>query len=242
MSDFDPLSPNSEDEGKPADESSAFTQQIRHQSLSARVPDHVSSGVFSTGAVVLQGPNEFVLDFLVRLNRPHRVATRVIIPPAVMPRLITALKENLKRYTEQFGPPQELPKAEPSRRPSIQEVYEELKLPDEIMSGCYANAVMLGHSASEFCFDFITTFFPRSAVSCRVYLTVPQVPRMLETLTRSFEQFQQKIAAQQQKQREQQENAENASTSDEADAPDEGESPSPPDDPEEGDDAAPSKS
>ena len=218
MSEFDPLNPDSQGEStNPSEDSSAFTEQIRHQSLSARVPDHVSAGIFSTGAIVLQGPNEFVMDFLVRLNRPHRVATRVVIPPSVMPHLITAVTENLRRYTEQFGQPQELPKVEPTRRPSIQEVYDELKLPDETMSGCYANAVMVGHSASEFCFDFITTFFPRSAVSSRVYLTVPQVPRLLETLTRSFEQFQQKIAAQRKKLKQQPHDEENGAATPEAD-------------------------
>lgn len=233
MSEFDPLNPDSHaEDDRPEDESGAFSQEIRHQSLSARVPDHISTGVFSTGAIVLQGPNEFVLDFVVRLNRPHRVATRVVIPPAVMPRMISALKENLNRYSDQFGPPPELPKVEPNRRPSIQEVYDDLKLPDQTMSGCYANAVMVGHSASEFCFDFITTFFPRSAVSCRVYLTVPQVPRLLETMTRSFEQFQQKVAAQRQKP--QQKASEDApddetppsSSADDPPASDEGQAPS----------------
>jgi hypothetical protein len=85
------------------------------------------------------------------------------------------------------------------------------------MSGCYANAVMVGHSASEFSFDFITTFFPRSAVSCRVYLTVPQVPRLLETLTRSFEQFQQKITAQRKQLEKQQHDGENRAAAPEAD-------------------------
>ena len=61
------------------------------------------------------------------------------------------------------------------------------------MSGCYANAVMIAHTPSEFCFDFITNFYPRSAVSSRVYLSAPQVPRFLETLTRSFQQYQQKL-------------------------------------------------
>jgi hypothetical protein len=53
---------------------------------------------------------------------------------------------------------------------------------------------MIAHSAAEFYFDFITSFYPRSAVSCRVYFSVPQVPVLLNTLTRSYQQFQQKLA------------------------------------------------
>ena len=87
------------------------------------------------------------------------------MPHAVMPQFINALRDNLKKFEVRFGPPAELPKPPTDKRPSIQEVYDEMKLPDEIISGAYANGVMVGHSASEFSFDFIASFFPKSAVS-----------------------------------------------------------------------------
>ncbi|MCA9005837.1 MAG: DUF3467 domain-containing protein, partial [Planctomycetaceae bacterium] len=87
---------------------------------------------------------------------------------------------------------------EPAQKPpSAEELYDELKLPDEMLSGTYANAVRIGHSATEFSFDFITTFFPRSCVSARVHLAAPNIPRLLDSLTHSFEQFQRKVAQQQ---------------------------------------------
>ncbi|MFN9507407.1 MAG: DUF3467 domain-containing protein, partial [Planctomycetota bacterium] len=49
------------------------------------------------------------------------------------------------------------PAATPKRQ-NPQEIYDELKLRDEILSGTYANAVMIGHGAYEFSFDFITNF------------------------------------------------------------------------------------
>jgi hypothetical protein len=58
------------------------------------------------------------------------------------------------------------------------------------MSGVYANAVMIGHTASEFSLDFITTFFPRSAVSSRVFVAAPNAKRLLDSLKHSFQQFQ----------------------------------------------------
>ena len=61
------------------------------------------------------------------------------------------------------------------------------------MSGNYANAVMIGHTATEFSFDFITTFFPRSAVAQRVFLAAPNARRLLESLVHSFQQFQQRL-------------------------------------------------
>lgn len=73
--------------------------------LRARVPDHVAQGAFSTGAIVVTGPNEFIIDFLQTIGRPHRVASRVIIPHAVMPQFIEALSKNLGLYRDRFGEP-----------------------------------------------------------------------------------------------------------------------------------------
>ena len=75
------------------------------------------------------------------------------------------------------------------KRQNPQEVYDDLKLRDEILSGAYANAVMIGHGPYEFSFDFITNFYPQSAVSCRVYLASGHIHRLLESLRASWEQL-----------------------------------------------------
>jgi hypothetical protein len=56
----------------------------------------------------------------------------------------------------------------------------------------YANTVVISHSPAEFCFDFVTSFYPRSAVSGRVYLATPHVPELLDSLIRALQQYQQK--------------------------------------------------
>ena len=113
--------------------------------------------------------------------------------------VLAALRENLGNYTSKFGPPPALPMPpQPPIPPPIDEIYSGLKLPDDMLSGVYANAVMIAHSPAEFYFDFITNFYPRSAVSCRVYMSAPQVPGLLNTLMRAFQQYQQKLASQQQ--------------------------------------------
>ncbi len=197
----DEQSPNSDSGPGPGDSGDSDrpkSQEIRHSQISAIVPEKVSRGVFSTGAVVLQGPHEFILDFLLRMTSPQQVAARVVLTPAVVARFIAALRENLKNYEDKFGPPQKpqdpSSSSQPKEQPSAQDLYDQLKLPEDVMSGAYANAVMIGHSATEFSFDFITTFFPRSSVSCRVYLSAPNVPRFLDSLTHSFEQFQRKLS------------------------------------------------
>jgi hypothetical protein len=77
----------------------------------------------------------------------------------------------------------------PARHPSPQEVYDDLKLKDELLSGSYANAVMIGHGPHEFCFDFITNFYPQSAVSCRVFMAAGHISRLLDSLRTSWEQL-----------------------------------------------------
>lgn len=161
--------------------------------LRARVPDHVADGCFSTGAIVMTGPSEFIVDFLQTIGKPHRVARRVVIPHAVMPQFIDALNTNLDLYTNRFGSPPAQPAQNPqARRPTPQEIYDDLKMPDEVLSGVYANGVMIGHGASEFGLDFLTSFFPQSAVSARVFVSAGQVPRLLDSLRGAVRQLEQR--------------------------------------------------
>ncbi len=239
--------------------------------MRARVPEHVHRGVFSTGAIVMTGATEFIIDFVQNLGRPHQIVARIVIPHMVMPQFADALAKNIDLYRQRFGPlptpnipgqtptnpppapepppvpnpsssetslasdshlaagfvepstkeshapaaaagssgkgsgssssespnkpapsapvPPQAPPAPPPRKPTAQEIYDELKLRDELLSGSYANAVMIGHGPHEFSFDFITNFYPQSAVSCRVFVAAGQVERLQESLKSSWEQL-----------------------------------------------------
>jgi hypothetical protein len=172
----------------------AYSQQIQHSPVSARVPERVGRGAMSTGVIVLDSPNEFVLDFLQNLSRPPQIVARVVLTPGVMHQFVNSLRENVSKYTERFGPPAPLPKPPQQQpRPSIQEIYEHFKLPDELLSGSYANSVLIGHTPSEFLFDFITGFYPTASVSSRIFLSAQQVPRVMETLTAAVQTFQRRF-------------------------------------------------
>ncbi len=186
-------------ENQPPDPNN-HTEQVRMQHVTARVPDRVSRGVFSTGVIVMTGSTEFILDFLQALGKPRQVAARVVMPHAALPQFIEALRKNLEMYTQRFGAihqPLNPPQDPNHPRPTVQEIYDDLKLTDDILSGAYANGVMISHAMSEFGFDFLTNFFPHSAVSCRVFLSAPQVPRLLDSLQNTFSQFQQRVKEQQ---------------------------------------------
>jgi hypothetical protein len=195
-----PQDPNAPTGPTPVGDSGQFTQRVRHQQVSARVPEQAAAGVFASGSLVLTGPHEFIIDFLQTVTRPHRVAARVVLPPTIVFNVVRALKQNVENYTARFGAPAELPKPPQGvKPPSVEEVYEQLKLDDATAAGA-CNTVMITHSASEFCFDFISAFYPRSTVAARVYMAAPQAPRLLETLNRSLEQYQQKLREAQQRQ------------------------------------------
>ena len=182
-----PPNPEDSSEGQP------HSQEVRHSHVGALVPAHVARGTFSTGAVVLQGQHEFIVDFLLRMQQPQQVASRIVMPPAVVAQFIQALQENIRKHEDRFGalnlPAQPVP-APDAQKQTAQDLYDQLKLPEESMSGVYANAVMIGHTASEFSLDFITTFFPKSAVSSRVFIAAPNAKRLLDSLKHSFQQFQ----------------------------------------------------
>lgn len=169
------------------------SEEVRTQNVTARVPEHVSRGSFSTGVIVMTGATEFVLDFVQNVGPPALVAARVVMPHGVLPQFVEALRANLAMYSQRFGKPPELPRPQPGQRqPSAQEVYDDLKLPDHLLSGAYANGVMITHTPAEFKLDFLTNLFPHPAVSARVYLSAPQIPRLHESLAGAWRQFQQR--------------------------------------------------
>ena len=168
-----------------------FSQQFNHSPVSARVPERLARGALGTGVIVLTGPTEFILDFVQVLARPPQVVARVVMAPAVASSFASALRDNIEKYTQTFGPPPSLPRP-PQRRPTIQEIYENLKLPEELLSGTYANAAMVGHSPAEFFFDFITGFYPTAAVSARVFGAAAQAPRVLEAVAGAVKQFEER--------------------------------------------------
>jgi hypothetical protein len=207
--------------------------EVRYSQVSARVPEEVGQGCFSNGVLVLSGPFEYVLDFVMRLSEAPRVVSRVVLPRPVVQQFVHALTQNIAMFESRFGPlpkpprllspgrsgdpaggdvPSEVTTVAPTHGrehtqagivgaglggetvlgtaappPSIDQIYDDLRLPDALLSGRYANAVLIRHSATEFCLDFITNIYPRSAVSARVYLAAANVGGLLSSLRRSLD-------------------------------------------------------
>jgi Protein of unknown function (DUF3467) len=91
--------------------------------------------------------------------------------------------------SKQNPPPQPPNDSGQARQATAQEIYDDLKIRDELLSGNYANAVMIGHGPHEFSFDFITNFYPHSAVSVRVFMAAGQIPRLFDSLKGTWDQL-----------------------------------------------------
>ncbi|MAT15212.1 MAG: hypothetical protein CMJ46_08085 [Planctomyces sp.] len=229
-------SPSPEREPQDSGSFEPTAHEIRHSQASALVPEHIATGVYSTGAMVFQGAHEFVVDFMMRLGKPHQLVARIVLAPSVIPSILRALQSNLDSYDRQFhpeklqqsasetapnttaenppasashavasGPPgssesivnphpdaKVQPPNQGDQTQQIEELYAELKITPEVMSGQYANAVLIGHSANEISFDFITTFFPRSSVASRIHMAIPTARRLLDSLRQAHRQYQQR--------------------------------------------------
>lgn len=190
--------PNDPDPSKDKDRPDSVThQQVQVPGVTARVPASIGHGVVSTGVIVMNGPHAFVLDFLQQMGVPTHLVSRVVLPHGVVPRLIQALEQNLANYQQKFGPPMQLPRVNPSAaRPTVEEIYDNIKIPDEQLSGNFAEGIMIRHSAAEFCFDFVTQFFPHASVSSRVFMSAPHVPPLLEALKNNYQKFLETVARQ----------------------------------------------
>jgi hypothetical protein len=187
MSEAPPPPPSNPQEPQPVPQEPRF---------SARVPERVARGATATGFLAFFGPNEFVIDFLQFLSRPANLVARVVMTPAVAEQFLGVLRENLARFEQQFGAPPAMPKpATPEKPRPVQEIYDDLKIPEDVMSGVYANTVMVGHTPVEFGLDFITSFIPHAAVSARVYVAAPRVPQLIDTLSGLLTQYKKQLQA-----------------------------------------------
>lgn len=73
------------------------------QQIKIKVPDEVLKGVYSNMMQASHTPEEFILDFMNIVGVTGVLASRVIVSPGHMKRIVGALQENLKKFEEQFG-------------------------------------------------------------------------------------------------------------------------------------------
>jgi len=63
----------------------------------------LAGGVYANSLRITHTPEEFVLDFIMIAPPAGDVTARVITSPGHMKRILSALKENLRKYEEKYG-------------------------------------------------------------------------------------------------------------------------------------------
>ena len=67
-------------------------------------PEKIQGGVYANNMVVRHTKEEFILDFLMVAPPAGTVTARVIVSPGHMKRILEALRDNVSKYEQAFGP------------------------------------------------------------------------------------------------------------------------------------------
>ena len=145
-------------------------------------PEHVAAGVFATAVVVSSTREEFFLDFLATYSTPLRLVSRVILHPGHAKRLLTALRENLERYREQFGPLPEPPVQKPTSQSQVQDIYSQMAMPETLIAGTYANNALIRHTQDEFILDFLVVTHPTAVLAARILVSPAHMQRIANVM------------------------------------------------------------
>lgn len=80
-----------------------MNQQQKGQQVNIKATDDKLRGEYSNVMQILHTKEEFVLDFLNVFPPTGTLNSRVIVSPGHFKRMMKAMKENLKKYEDQFG-------------------------------------------------------------------------------------------------------------------------------------------
>ena len=85
-------------------------QEKKQNEINIELPEEIAEGTYSNLAIITHSHSEFVLDFvrIVPNMTQARVKSRVIITPQHAKRLMSALRDNIRKYEESFGPIQDI--------------------------------------------------------------------------------------------------------------------------------------
>ncbi|QRR03165.1 DUF3467 domain-containing protein [Dyadobacter sandarakinus] len=86
------------------------------QQINVELSEEMAEGVYSNLAMIAHSNSEFILDFIRLMPGVPRakVKARIIITPEHAKRLVAALKDNINKYEDQYGPIQNTQDTEPA--------------------------------------------------------------------------------------------------------------------------------
>jgi hypothetical protein len=74
--------------------------------ISIELSEEVAEGIYANLAMIAHSNSEFVIDFIRLMPGvpKAKVKSRIVITPEHAKRLLNALKDNIKKYEDTFGP------------------------------------------------------------------------------------------------------------------------------------------
>jgi hypothetical protein len=78
-------------------------QENESQGMQINTGDEISRGHYSNSMLISHGPEEFIIDWLLQSPNGVHLVSRIIVTPAHLKRIVSALQDNLTKYEESFG-------------------------------------------------------------------------------------------------------------------------------------------
>ena len=69
-------------------------------------PKELVGGVYANNMAVTHTAEEFIMDYIMIAPPAGTVRSRIVVSPGHMKRILHALKDNLDKYEQKFGPVQ----------------------------------------------------------------------------------------------------------------------------------------
>lgn len=69
----------------------------------------------------------------------------------------------------------------------------QVKMPDEVLKGIYANMVQVGHSGEEFILDFMNLFPPAGIVGARIIVSPQHMKRFISALQDNVKKYEEQF-------------------------------------------------
>lgn len=81
-------------------------QETPENQINIELSEEIAEGVYANLAMIAHSNSEFVIDFIRLMPGvpKAKVKSRIIITPEHAKRLLVALKDNIRKYEESFGP------------------------------------------------------------------------------------------------------------------------------------------
>ncbi|MEP2771269.1 MAG: DUF3467 domain-containing protein [Fulvivirga sp.] len=89
-----------------ADDKENKDKKANQNQINIELSEETAEGVYANLAMIAHSNSEFVIDFIRLMPGvpKAKVKSRIVVTPEHAKRLLGALKENIERYEESFGP------------------------------------------------------------------------------------------------------------------------------------------